>query len=142
LEEPIHVSEPCCNIDILPTVLNLFGLRFDSRLIAGRDVFSNTVHCAALYNKNIITDIMTYNSATGEAQWSGGRNDTDKYRENYQKFYINMLNNRYSMSLMIEDTDFYRFVWDNTVFTEPELEPEPDDGIPAPELFEPEGSEE
>lgn len=142
LEEPIHVSEPCCNIDILPTVLNLFGLRFDSRLIAGRDVFSNTVHCAALYNKNIITDIMTYNSATGEAQWSGGRNDTDKYRENYQKFYINMLNNRYSMSLMIEDTDFYRFVWDNTVFTEPEPEPEPDDGIPAPELFEPEGSEE
>ena len=46
------------------------------------------------------------------------------------------------MSLMIEDTDFYRFVWDNTVFTEPEPEPEPDDGIPAPEPFEPEGSEE
>lgn len=142
LEEPIRVSEPCCNIDILPTVLNLFGLRYDSRLIAGRDVFSNTVHCAALYNKNLITDVMTYNSATGEANWSGDLDETDKYRENYQKYYINMLNNRYSMSLMIEDTDFYRFVWDNTVFTEPEPEPEPDDGLPVPDLYELEETEE
>lgn len=126
LDEPIHVTEPCCNIDILPTVLNLFGLRYDSRLLAGRDVFSNTVHCAALYNKNIITDSMTYNSSTGETVWFGDQDETDKYRENYQKYYMNMLNNRYSMSLRIEDTDFYRFVWENTVFVEPEPEPEPE----------------
>lgn len=42
MEEPIYVDTPCSAIDILPTVSNLFGLPFDSRLIAGTDVLSGT----------------------------------------------------------------------------------------------------
>lgn len=40
MEEPIYVDTPCSAIDILPTVSNLFGLPFDSRLMAGTDVLS------------------------------------------------------------------------------------------------------
>ena len=40
-EEPIVVDEPTCSLDILPTMLNLFGIDFDSRLLPGRDVFSD-----------------------------------------------------------------------------------------------------
>ncbi len=39
-EEPIVVSSPTSSLDILPTLSNLFGLEFDSRLFVGRDVFS------------------------------------------------------------------------------------------------------
>ena len=39
-EEPIVVSDPVCAIDVLPTLLNLFGCEWDSRLLPGRDVFS------------------------------------------------------------------------------------------------------
>ena len=39
-QEPIVVSSPTSSLDILPTLSNLFGLEFDSRLFVGRDVFS------------------------------------------------------------------------------------------------------
>jgi lipoteichoic acid synthase len=39
-KEPIVVSSPTSSLDILPTLSNLFGLEFDSRLFVGRDVFS------------------------------------------------------------------------------------------------------
>ena len=39
-EEPIVVSSPTSSLDVLPTLSNLFGLEFDSRLFVGRDVFS------------------------------------------------------------------------------------------------------
>ncbi len=38
--EPIVVDTPTSSLDILPTLSNLFGLEYDSRLMAGRDVFS------------------------------------------------------------------------------------------------------
>ena len=40
MEESVTVNTPCSAIDILPTVSNLFGLEFDSRLMSGRDVFA------------------------------------------------------------------------------------------------------
>lgn len=41
-QEPIVVDEPTFSLDILPTMMNLFGIDFDSRLLPGRDVFSDT----------------------------------------------------------------------------------------------------
>ena len=40
-EEPIVVDTPTSSLDILPTLSNLFGTEFDSRLMVGRDVFSD-----------------------------------------------------------------------------------------------------
>ena len=41
-EAPIVVEDPVSCVDILPTLSNLFGLEFESRLMPGRDVFSDT----------------------------------------------------------------------------------------------------
>jgi hypothetical protein len=40
MEIPVVVDTPCSTIDIIPTLSNLFGLEYDSRLLSGRDVFS------------------------------------------------------------------------------------------------------
>ena len=40
IEEPIIVDTPCMTVDIVPTILNLFGIEYDSRLFAGRDIFA------------------------------------------------------------------------------------------------------
>lgn len=40
IEEPIVVDTPCSSIDIVPTISNLFGLDYDSRLYSGRDIFA------------------------------------------------------------------------------------------------------
>ena len=40
MKMPVVVDTPCSTIDIIPTLSNLFGLEYDSRLLSGRDVFS------------------------------------------------------------------------------------------------------
>ncbi len=40
IQEPIEVDTPCSSIDIVPTLCNLFGLDYDSRLYSGRDIFA------------------------------------------------------------------------------------------------------
>lgn len=37
-----EVSIPCSELDIAPTLLNLFGMDYDSRFLSGRDIFAHT----------------------------------------------------------------------------------------------------
>lgn len=48
LSENIVVDEYCSTADILPTLLNLFGVDYDSRLLAGTDALSSGLHVAVL----------------------------------------------------------------------------------------------
>ena len=114
LKKPIYVDEPCCNVDIYPTILNLFGLDYDSRLMAGHDIFSNSQHMAVLYNKSFVTSEVTYNSTTGTAVWDENNDWTQKKRDLYLNSCIANVRNSYAMCLKMEQTDFYRFVWENT----------------------------
>ena len=42
MDKPVTVDTPCSSIDILPTLCNLFGLSYNSRLITGTDILSPT----------------------------------------------------------------------------------------------------
>ncbi len=79
IKEPIIVDTPCSSIDIVPTVANLFGLKYDSRLYSGRDIFatnweadkySSTVpvvifaDSVAMKGNSWITPAGTYESST------------------------------------------------------------------------------
>ncbi len=58
-----EVSEPVSSLDILPTVSNLFGLEFDSRLLPGRDVFAeNTDPLVFWNNRSWITEEGKYDT--------------------------------------------------------------------------------
>ena len=66
MEEPVDVSKPCTSIDILPTVLNLFGMKYDSRLIIGQDILSDSEGIAITkHNMSWVTDKGKYNASTG-----------------------------------------------------------------------------
>lgn len=52
IEEPIIVDTPCSSVDIVPTLCNLFGLDYDSRLYSGRDIF------AGGYEPGVYSDCM------------------------------------------------------------------------------------
>ena len=122
LAEPITVDTPCCNVDILPTILNLMNIEYDSRLISGTDIFSDSLHAAMLYNKNFITDKVKYNASTGEAEWL--IDTTDLAEEDMQAYVDNIysiLKGRYAAALSINNLDFYRFVWDNLLISETEV---------------------
>ena len=40
MTEPVTVDIPCSAVDIVPTLSNLFGLAYDSRLLSGRDILA------------------------------------------------------------------------------------------------------
>lgn len=115
MKEPLYVDELCCNVDILPTILNLFGFRYDSRMLAGRDILSDSTHVAVLYNKNFVTDIVKYRWSKGTKTWL---TDTAAYDSAQLNSYLtgmqNYVSSGYSMSLKLMSTDFYRFVWENS----------------------------
>ena len=114
LDEPIVTDVPCCNVDILPTILNLLGVEYDSRLLPGTDIFSDSLHVAMLYNKNFITDRVKYNAATGQATWLMDTDGIDpKTLQEYTDSIYGVLKARYAASLSINDKDFYRYVWES-----------------------------
>ena len=69
LEEPIVVDEYCSTVDILPTILNLWGFEFDSRMLIGTDVFSDGLHMAVLQDKSFFTDKVWVNTEHGIVQY-------------------------------------------------------------------------
>ena len=46
MTEPVTVDIPCSAVDIVPTLSNLFGLTYDSRLLSGRDVFAENYNAS------------------------------------------------------------------------------------------------
>ena len=59
----------CCNVDVLPTILNLWGFDYDSRMLAGTDVFSDGTHAAVLIDKSFLTDKVWFDANTGETRY-------------------------------------------------------------------------
>lgn len=115
LEEPIVTDTYCCNVDILPTVLNLFNIPYDSRLLAGTDIFSTGFHIATLYNKSFLTREVKYNSDTGEAEWLiDTTNVSQADLDAYLNAALSYVQGRYAASLSLMDTDFFRYVWEKS----------------------------
>lgn len=123
LKTPIVSDTYCCNVDILPTILNLFGIPFDSRLMMGRDIFSDGIHKAVIYNKSFITDLVRYNSKTGETLWSEKAADfSAELKKSYLDAMISLLNSEYYASMKILDLNYYQYLWyQSGLMTEEEL---------------------
>lgn len=59
-KEDVVVEEPTYTLDMLPTISNLMGIDFDSRLLMGRDVFSKKEPLVVFEDKSFITDKIKY----------------------------------------------------------------------------------
>ena len=64
--EPMVVDKPMASVDILPTLSNLLGLEYDSRLMVGKDVFADNEPLVIFLNRSFITKDIMYNSKTKE----------------------------------------------------------------------------
>ena len=60
--ETVKIDKPACQVDVLPTLLNLFGFEYDSRLYSGCDILSDSYGLAMTANQSFITDKIVYNS--------------------------------------------------------------------------------
>lgn len=62
----IRVDTPVYSLDIVPTLSNLFGVDWDSRLLPGRDIFSDAEPLVLWPNCSWKTDLGEYNARTGK----------------------------------------------------------------------------
>ncbi len=108
MAEPIVVEEPCCTVDIIPTLLNLFGVSYDSRLLAGTDVLDpQAFHVAMLYNQSFVTDRIKYNTTKGEITYLV---EEEQVSPEYVDACIRYVQNKFDVSLEIVSKDYYRIL--------------------------------
>ena len=105
----IVIDKTISSLDILPTIYNLYGIEYDSRLYMGRDIFSEEEHIVMLSDRSWITSKGKYNSVSKKFI-----NTTD---EEISKEYIDNINaivtSRFSVSSTILDVNYYSKVINN-----------------------------
>ena len=120
MEEPVVVDTPCSAIDIVPTLSNLFGLEYDSRLYSGRDIFA-TNYQANQYSSNMplvvfankgygsswITAAGTYEASTGTFTPREGVTVDDKYVGRVKS----LVGAKYAYAKLVIERDYYSLVW-------------------------------
>lgn len=105
-QEPCQVDKICSNMDIVPTLSNLFGLEYDSRLLMGHDIFSDTPPFVVLKSANVITDKLKYRSDTNTAVTLDGQSVSDEEAAKVRK----QLQDEVRYSALMLDKDYYRRV--------------------------------
>ena len=111
MEKPIEIDTPCCTVDIIPTLLNLFGYDYDSRLLAGVDVLDNkSFHIAMLYNKSFITDKIKFNASKNKVTYLV---DKSTVSDAYVQACISYVQNKFEISLRVIENDYYKVFYDH-----------------------------
>lgn len=108
IEEPIIVDKVGSQIDVLPTLLNLFGVEYDSRLIVGKDILSDAEGLAIFSNRSWVTDSGTYFASSRTFIPKDGvtlENETE-----YVKKINNVVSNSFSISKMLLANDYYKYI--------------------------------
>lgn len=102
--EKTIINKVVSGIDLLPTIYNLFGIDYDSRLFMGKDIFSNTEGLAILSDRSWVSDKGTYNTVS--------KKFIKKTEEEIEEDYVNkmnqIVNQKFTMSSLILDYDYYK----------------------------------
>ncbi len=107
--EPIIVDTPTSSLDILPTLSNLFGTEFDSRLFVGRDVFSDAP--ALVFNTayDWKTELGTYYASRGEFV---PVSENTVIPEGYVDAIKATVRNKMTYCAGVLDTDYFRLLFE------------------------------
>ena len=103
MEESVTVTKPCSSLDILPTLSNLFGLEYDSRLLMGRDILSDSPALVVLSDRSFITDLGRYDSQADHFT----PNEGVEVPEGYVVSTLKQVNDMFSYSRLVLEQDFY-----------------------------------
>ena len=100
---PVIVDKPCDSLDIIPTISNLFGLEYDSRLLMGEDILSSAPPLVIFSNRSWITDRAMYDSSKGKVTFLDGTEKDDEYVKQINR----KIADKFKYSARILETDYY-----------------------------------
>lgn len=104
--DKVEVDKVGSQIDVLPTIYNLFGLPYDSRVIIGKDILSTTPGLAIFGNQSWVSDYGTYFAAQSEFVPKKGKEVDDNYVSDMNKKVASKVN----MSKLILTEDYYKYI--------------------------------
>ena len=94
------------SIDVIPTVYNLFGIEYDSRLIMGKDILSTSEGIAIFKDKSWITNKGIYYASSGKFEAK-----VDDISDDYVDTINSIVSNRVAISRMIVENDYYKYIF-------------------------------
>lgn len=105
--ETKHINNVGSQIDVLPTIYNLFDIAYDSRLIIGKDILDNSTLKLAIFNdRSWVSNLGKYYASTNTFEpFISGLDVGDSYVDAINQNVANMIN----MSKNIMYYDYYRF---------------------------------
>ena len=107
MKEPVVVNKVCGQVDILPTVSNLLGLEYDSRMLSGNDILSDSEGLVIFHSHSWISDRGFYDRYTQSFKPAAGVNMTESETEDYVSAMKNRVGNILKCTELIVQTDFY-----------------------------------
>ena len=107
MKEKVVVDKYCTQTDILPTVMNLLGVDYDSRMLVGRDILSNASQLVIFKNGSFITDQCIYYGSTKSV--AKILNEDVPVDAAYIKAYKDYINAKWAISSMIIESNYYQF---------------------------------
>ena len=99
----IQVDTPVYSLDILPTISNLFGVAYDSRLLVGRDVFSDAEPLVLWPNGSWKTTMGVYDASKKEFTPAEGVN----VGEDYVNYISSIVTNKTKFSKSVANYNYY-----------------------------------
>lgn len=106
--ENTKIDKACNTIDVFPTMLNLFNIPYDSRIIIGKDIFSTNEGLVIYADYSWKTDKGTYSTYSGKFEPYEEFEDMDAYFERVNA----IAEGRYLMSEYIMLYDYYSYLKD------------------------------
>ena len=98
-----EINKYASNIDILPTLLNMFGVEYDSRYLIGNDIMSSSEGIVIFNDHSFLTDKGYYNEVTNTFS-------NKEIDENYIKNKKEEVFNKYNASSLISKTNYYKYI--------------------------------
>ena len=106
IKTPIKIDKYASSLDILPTVLNLLGIEYDSRLLMGTDILSNSEGLVIFNDRSWITKYGKYDAIKGKFTEYINLEEKQKYIDEINE----IVKNKFNASRLILETNYYKYI--------------------------------
>lgn len=106
IKTPIKIDKYASSLDILPTVLNLLGVEYDSRLLMGTDILSNSEGLVIFNDRSWITKHGKYDAIKGKFTEYINLEEKQKYIDEINE----IVKNKFNASRLILETNYYKYI--------------------------------
>lgn len=104
--EPVKIQKVGSQLDVIPTIYNLFGISYDSRLFIGKDILSTEGGLAIFGNRSWVSDKGSYYASKRKFI----PNKEVVVEDDYVKKINQIVNNKITMSKQIIENNYYAIV--------------------------------